>query len=1181
MAQDIIKPRGALKSTKPDAGGAVTKSVPILGIVKDNIDPTRQGRLKVYLSEPSSTTNPDDKDNWVTVSFLSPFFGKTSSDGGNDTYGSYKANPSSYGMWNSPPDIGTTVVCVFINGDLNFGFYIGCVPEPEALQMVPAIGATDNIVANEGEAQSYGGALRLPVTNINTNNKGIADSSDYLTAAKPIHSYSAAIMTQQGVIRDPLRGPISSSSQRETPSRVGWGVSTPGRPIYDGGFDDVTIAQNLEANKAQQLRIVSRRGGHSIVMDDGDVIGRDNLIRIRTSLGHQILMSDDGQTLMLLHSNGQSYIELGKEGTVDVYSMNSVNVRTHGDLNLHADQNVNIHAKKDFNVQAENIHFVSEKDFKQKVGADHQTYTTGKHTIKVDGAYSVESGGDASMASGGIAYVNGSKVNLNTGKTSTTPQTVKQIPITAHTDTLHDEAKGWLAAPAKLLSITSRAPAHAPWLNAGQGIDVKVDSSAGSQLPQSASAPVESTNQAAASAASTPTQGSTVSSSPPVQATSAAIDKNTTGALLGQMATDASKGPLATAQTSGTAVAPTANGVQVGIGQFASTPQQLETAGTIKQGSAPLVDALAAKTGNATQALQQNLFTGQSGAQNATQLINNVTAQANVAVSTLQKAQTQLTQAGVMTGKEAAQQVAGMVYAGATQGVDKVIGTVRSIGSTVSGLTSNIQGQANAVTSAIGSGNFAAGVAQNVTGALAGVQASAEAAAKSLDLAAIESQAKGAAAAAFSSIAASMKPLQAGIPQNLTEIAQKTASEAVATAESIASTTGQSLAGAQNAIADATQAATSAATTAAQNAIQSGTGSITTTLKSSTSIASAIEKTANVVVSTATTAATKLVSSVVTGATSNASNIISQAQRAAGYASPGTTGTDASNIIAQAQKTAGYASPGTTSANVISQTQQAGGYASASSLVQTSTAKADNLVDAAVAQATGALSSTATTIASGISNLPGGQQAVNAVVDTVSGAINDKLGSIGKLTGLGDAINGATTDALNSLAKGKLPDLNSLASKALAGLPAGVSSALQGAISSLSAGGQVPIKLPTVATSTINRESLTAQVKSVLGDPGIPTPNLGGEIPDSAKTDLQKREAYSKDLRKAVKEQDKLLKKANKAEKEYRKLLATLPQGDPAIEKAQQAWVAILTGPEAQAVAKKYNELREQGKQYT
>ena len=1113
MAQDIFKPKGAIKSTRPEAGGAVTKPVPLLGVVKDNIDPTRQGRIKVYLSEPSTTSNPDDKDNWITVGFLSPYFGKTSADGGNDNFGSYKANPSSYGMWFSPPDIGTTVVCVFINGDLNYGFYIGAVPEPEALHMVPAIGSAENIVTNKGEAQSYGGALRLPVTNINSNNKGIADSADYLTAAKPVHSYSAAIMTQQGVVRDPVRGPISSSSQRETPSRVGWGVSTPGRPIYEGGFDDITIAKNLEANKAKQLRVVSRRGGHSIVMDDGDVIGRDNLVRIRTSLGHQILMSDDGQTLMLLHSNGQSYIELGKEGTVDVYSMNSVNIRTHGDLNLHADQNINIHAKKDLNLQAENMHFVSEKEFKQKVGADHQVSTKGKQTVKVDGAYSVESGGDASMASSGIAYVNGSKIHLNTGKTSTVPQSVKQIPVTAHSDTLHDETKGWLAAPGKLLSITSRCPAHAPWVNAGQGIDIKTDASASSQLPSAPSGPVAATNQAAGSSVTNPVQSPAISSAPPVAAVSGSIDKNTTGALLGQMATDASKGPLAAAQTAGTAVAQVGNSVQVGVGQFASTAQQLEAAGTIKQGSAQLVDALAAKTGNAIQALQSTVFTGQPGAQNISQLVNSVPAQANAAVSILQQAQTQLTQAGAMTGKEGAQTVAGMVYAGATQGVDKVVDTLKTIGSNpLPGLTQDVSGKINGVMDAIGSGNFAAGAAQDVTGALSSISSSADAAAKSLGLDEIEAQVKGASAKAFDTIKASLKPLDAGVPQNLAEIAKKAAET---TAIAAAGPATQNLASSS-----VTQSLVKTATdrlSTAQNAVQNGLTSLASAkLPSASSVASSLEA---------------------------ASAAVSGAQLP----------------------------------DVKAATSQLQNFANPASLIKSSTSALENLSNAAVSQATGALQSTASTFASGISALPGGQQAVSAVLDKATGAINDKLGSIGKITGLGNAINGAASDALNGLAKGKMPDLSSLANKALSGLPAGVGSALQGAISSLSAGGQVPIKLPTVATNTVNREGLTAQIKNVLGDPGIPQPNLGGEIPESAKSDVRKFEDVRKDLQKAINDQEALLKKATQAEKKYRELLATLPQGDPKITEAQLAWIEVLTGPESDEIDARIKRLREEG----
>lgn len=477
MAQDFFKPKGQLEASKPDSGGGVIRNTPTLAVVKNNIDSTRGGRIQVYLSDFGSPDS-DDSSSWVTVSYMSPFFGATQPSGSSksDDFGTYTQNPSSYGMWYSPPDIGSTVVCIFINGDPSYGYYIGSVLQPELLQMIPAIGSSENIVANEGEAAGLGGATKLPVTNINTNNPSITDDISYLDAAKPIHSYSSSIYTQQGLIRDPIRGPISSSALRESPSRVGWGVSTPGRPIYQGGFtDENVLTDGVGTKHGESLTVVSRRGGHSIVMDDGDVTGKDQLIRLRTALGHQILMSDDGQTLFIIHSNGQSFIELGKEGTIDMYATNSVNIRTQGDLNLHADNNININAKKDLNIAANNIKIDAEKDISYRSGGNFSGYTVGKYTVKVNGAMSMGAGGEGSYASGGDMYINGSKINLNTGSTSVVPAEVPKIPLVAHTDTLFDKGKGWLASPGYLLSIVSRAPAHTPWASANQGVDVKVN----------------------------------------------------------------------------------------------------------------------------------------------------------------------------------------------------------------------------------------------------------------------------------------------------------------------------------------------------------------------------------------------------------------------------------------------------------------------------------------------------------------------------------------------------------------------------------------------------------------------------------------------------------------------------------------------------------------------------------
>lgn len=720
MPQDIVKTTGPLKSTKPDVGGGASKNIPVFGIVKDNIDPTRSGRIKVLIGENS----PQDSDNagsWVTVSYMSNFFGKIDGGAGGNDNGTYKSNPSSYGEWHAPPDIGTKVICIFVNGDPNYGFYIGCVPEPETLHMVPAIGSSDKILANDGEAKSYGGATRLPVTNLNTNNKDMANSPEFNDSPRPVHSYTASIMNQQGIIRDPIRGPISSSASREAASRVGWGVSTPGRPIYEGGFDDSSIAKNLDGDKAKQLKVVARRGGHSIVMDDGDIIGRDQLVRIRTALGHQILMSDDGQTLMILHSNGQSYIELGKEGTVDIFSTNSFNVRTQGDINFHADRNINLHANENLNIQAKNIQTNSEEKTKIRAAGDINMAATGKITGLAGGAIAWGAGGDASLVGGGQAYVNGSKVNLNSGAPGTSPEAVSPIPLVAQTDTLFDEAKGFIASPGKLLSITSRAPAHAPWANAGQGVDLKSSMNAKDNLPASAAPATKSTNAAAQTTNPTPPATATVASAPAATPkVSSAIDKNTTAATVAATATNAATGPLAAATKQGAAIVETAQGKVAAVGAMAMTPAQMELGGALKPGAATLVNTLVQAGKTIEQALPTAVFSGViEGAKNLTSMVENVASQATTLVNTMQKAQTALGAVGALTGKEAPTQIAGMVNAAATVGLGPVVDVVKTAAkdatNAVNSLTGAVTGVASEVTSVVNSvQNVATGATQAI-----------------------------------------------------------------------------------------------------------------------------------------------------------------------------------------------------------------------------------------------------------------------------------------------------------------------------------------------------------------------------------------------------------------------------------------------------------------------------------
>lgn len=767
MPYDHTLRRGPGKSSQHNAGKANTYNVPIIGIVKDNIDPTRSGTVQVFLTNSLPPVDPDNSDSWVPVKYLSNFFGKVRPTASDDDFGTYKRTPSSYGQWHSPPDIGSKVLCIFNNGDPNDGFYLGCVLDPEDLFMVPAIGSAENVILNEGEAARYGGAERLPVTNFNTNNKSLFNSPEYLTSPRPVHSYTASIMFQQGIIRDTIRGPISSSAQREAASRVGWGVSTPGRPIYEGGFDDESIVENLEpGGNEEQLKVISRRGGHSIVMDDGDVIGRDQLVRIRTALGHQILMSDDGQTLMLLHSNGQSYIELGKEGTVDVYSTNSINMRSQGDINFHADRNINFHAGEKINAHSTSFQVDADESLDLRSEGTIKAFSLGDSTIKSSGAIALNAASDASMTASGEAYINGSKVNLNSGTAPTSADEIKKIPLIAQTDTLFDKQQGFIAAPGKLLSITSRTPAHAPWTGAGQGVDVEVSLDADTVLPANPEPSIRNLNNLASEISSSDSAvGRMTSKVPTNKAVSKVMDQNVTGALLSSMAVAAFNDPdKKIAAVSG--VGPTGvnrnSGTSSGlaIGAFAQTPKQLANAGAIKPGSDKRIIALArsfdARNTTAEKyktALPSLVFTGQSGATGIESLTNGLGIQSGIATRGMTNGLSEMKKIGAVTGKEDAVQLSGIVSATSQLGSKLVVNTINQNGA----------GPAAAV---IGRGVAATQLATSVQGGQSGL-------AGALRLTNELDQSKGISGSAFNAIKRQFPVLTAGTPQNLAAITRQ------------------------------------------------------------------------------------------------------------------------------------------------------------------------------------------------------------------------------------------------------------------------------------------------------------------------------------------------------------------------------------------------------------------------
>jgi hypothetical protein len=207
-------------------------------------------------------------------------------------------------------------------------------------------------------------------------------------------------------------------------------------------------------------------------MDDGAVDGSDNLIRIRSSKGHQITMSDDGNCFYICHANGQVWLELGQEGTLDVYSTNSINLRTAGTLNLHADKDVNIYAGENLNMKSKKVMSLqSEDDLSVACKKAMTLFTEGKMGMKSGTTFAIKSK-LATIDGGAALSLKGLLLSLNGGPT---------LPVTAPKgltkylmpDTSFNNSTGWVVSPSGLESIVTRAPTHEPWPYHNQGVPVK------------------------------------------------------------------------------------------------------------------------------------------------------------------------------------------------------------------------------------------------------------------------------------------------------------------------------------------------------------------------------------------------------------------------------------------------------------------------------------------------------------------------------------------------------------------------------------------------------------------------------------------------------------------------------------------------------------------------------------
>jgi hypothetical protein len=359
---------------------------PYVAYVKSATDVNRMGRLAVHIPELHGTYDEVSKTldaATISVSYCSPFAGQTplsETTQGNREYGNTQ---KSYGFWMIPPDIDTKVLVMFANGDINKGYWMGCLFEEYMNHMTPGIAnsqpnkyvgtSAENdkyYVENSMESAPVAEAQRKAETNL-VSRGNLDPDKDSVYTVRPVNPYIADTLIKQGLQKDDVRGGTSSSARRETPSQV-FGISTPGPIDFEGQQTSPRESINRHGkifsgggpNPGNTIGKVahSRLGGHQFVMDDGTPAKKVNksitqpitneLIRLRTRSGAQLLLHNTEGLVYITNTEGTAWIEFTKDGKIDIYAKDSVSIHTENDFNLRAERDLNLEAGRNVNIKA-------------------------------------------------------------------------------------------------------------------------------------------------------------------------------------------------------------------------------------------------------------------------------------------------------------------------------------------------------------------------------------------------------------------------------------------------------------------------------------------------------------------------------------------------------------------------------------------------------------------------------------------------------------------------------------------------------------------------------------------------------------------------------------------------------------------------------------------------------------
>lgn len=366
-------------------------------LVMNDEDPQYMGRVWCYVVGVSDTTvldefpegetpsgepvheigNSSSENTWMRFLPVLPFMGS------NDyrTEGDPRAGFStSYGLWGQPR-VGDRLLVVFSTSTFAEGYYIGGIPKPGQTAQLP--GAPVDTVE--------GSDFKLPGTEVPLDSEAGDRKAPYSLSGN---------LERSGLQEDWVRGGSSSGARRESPSRV-YGFKTPG---------------NWQARAGDEPAI-----GHQLIMDD---LPDNQLARLRSSRGNQVLLGDAVRSIYISTALGDSWIELNEDGHIDIYGGDSISIHAADDINLTAGRDLNIDVERDVNIRAKGGVLADVGgdwdlrvggDMKERIEGSYDAYaSSGDYKIYSGAQFHVLSAANLYVQSGSQSYYTGSSdININ------------------------------------------------------------------------------------------------------------------------------------------------------------------------------------------------------------------------------------------------------------------------------------------------------------------------------------------------------------------------------------------------------------------------------------------------------------------------------------------------------------------------------------------------------------------------------------------------------------------------------------------------------------------------------------------------------------------------------------------------------------------------------------------------